>query len=759
MAFNPRPNQSEVLAYRGGRLGISAVPGSGKTWTLSNLAARLIAAGGLEDDQEVLIVTLTNSAVDNFSQRIQGFLKSGEFGARLLLPAYRVRTLHGLSNDIVRERPGLLGLSESFQIIDERLADEIRRDAAQAWLRAHPGQLDDLLDPALDLSQAAKAHQDLPDLVAGLALSFIRTAKDMRLSPAQIKTRLEALPAPLPLAEMGAQIYADYQHALNYRGAVDFDDLIQLALRALELDPDLLARLRLRWPYILEDEAQDSSRLQEEILKTLSGDGGNWVRVGDPNQAIFETFTTASPYYLRRFLEDPTVVDKDLPNSGRSTLSIIKLANTLIHWTRREHPLPEVRDALAEPFIQPAPPGDAQPNPPDDSQQVRLIRRKYSPEEEITAVADSLVRWLPDHQDWTVAVLAPRNERAQKIIDELRARNLPVHDGLLQVSVATRQAASILRDVFRALADPGSASKLARVYELWQRQQSDPQAGSVYQDRNAERLRKCSQLEDFISPEPGRDWLAALALDERDPLAAQRLEEFRQAVARWQAAVLLPVDQLLLTLAQDLFTEPGDLATAHKLALLLRRAAESHPDWRLPQLTGELEEIADNKRRFIGFSSDDSGFDPDQHKGKVVVATVHKAKGLEWDRVYLVSVNNYDYPAAQSYDRFISEKWFVRDQLNLEAEARAQLELAAGSDRRAWYFSGEATQQARLDYARERLRLLYVGITRARRQLVVTYNTGKNGDQQPALALVALQGLWEQYLAELSGGAAGETSA
>ena len=63
----------------------------------------------------------------------------------------------------------------------------------------------------------------------------------------------------------------------------------------MESDPDYLERLRQRWPFILEDEAQDSSRLQEKILELLSGPHGNWVRVGDPNQAIYETFTTANP--------------------------------------------------------------------------------------------------------------------------------------------------------------------------------------------------------------------------------------------------------------------------------------------------------------------------------------------------------------------------------------------------------------------------------------------------------------------------------
>ena len=61
----PRLAQAEVLRYRSGRMGVAAVPGSGKTWTLSQLAADLIASNQLADNQEVLIVTLVNSAVDN----------------------------------------------------------------------------------------------------------------------------------------------------------------------------------------------------------------------------------------------------------------------------------------------------------------------------------------------------------------------------------------------------------------------------------------------------------------------------------------------------------------------------------------------------------------------------------------------------------------------------------------------------------------------------------------------------------------------
>ena len=127
-----------------------------------------------------------------------------------------------------------------------------------------------------------------------------------------------------------------------------------------------------------------------------------------------------------------------------------------------------------------------------------------------------------------------------------------------------------------------------------------------------------------------------------------------------------------------------------------------------------------------------------------MISTIHKAKGLEWDRVYLMSVNNYDFPSGMGYDRYIAEKWFLRDRLNLEAEALAQLDAAFSTDEYAWYEEGAATQKARLDYISERIRLLYVGITRARKELVITWNSGRQGDIQAAIPLVALGSFWEE---------------
>ena len=740
-----RPEQEKILEYTHEKMGISAVPGSGKTYTLSLLAADLLKSGLLDIDQEVLVVTLVNSAVDNFYLRVNQFVS-----AEGLVPfiGYRVRTLHGLAYDIVRERPSLVGLSEDFSIIDEREANAIIREAVLVWLHSHPDIMEGYLNLELQTGQLERIRRrDLRELLFEIAVSFIRKAKNMQKSPDQIRKRLETIPVPLQLAEMGCEIYADYQRSLAYRGSVDFDDLIILALLALESDEEFLERLRYRWPYVLEDEAQDSSLLQEAILVKLVGDGGNWVRVGDPNQAIFETFTTADPRYLREFIDQDDVIKKTLSMSGRSTLSIIYLANEFAEWTHKKHQVAEVRDALQDdPRIKPTLPNDPQSNPEDDPSQIHLIYTPYKSQDEISAIGDSLTRWLPEHGDWTVAVLVPRNKRGKDLGEELKRRKVDYDDSLLRTTSQTRHSAGVLGHILAYLSDPGSKKKLINIFKDWSLLREQEENNHDRTKKTIELLQKISHLEDFVSPDPGKDWLEELDLQRKDSEIFEILIEFRKEIRKWQASVLLPIDQLVLTLAQDFFSEANELAIAHKLAIMLRQASKSNPSWRLPQLTEELNVIARNERKFLGFSAQDSGFDPEQYKGKVVITTMHKAKGLEWDRVYLMSVNNYNFPSGVGDEGYIAEKWYIRDKLNLQAETLAQLESAFSSDDYDWYQEGDATKRARIDYVRERLRLLYVGITRAKKELVITWNKGRRNKQKVALPFAALGSIWEEQI-------------
>lgn len=741
IGFKPRQGQAQVLAYRGGRLGVAAVPGAGKTRTLSALAAQLVASPAIGEGQEVLIVTLVNAAVDHFARQIGAFVKE-----RGLLPriGYRVRTLHGLCSDIVRERPALVGLGEAFTILDEREADKTLAQAAQARLKIAPDSLDRYLDPGLEPPRRERLMQDgtIAGAVVEIARDFIRTAKDRRLTPEAIARGLAAFDGELPLVELCLPIYVDYQRALTLAGAVDFQDLIRLAYEALERDPEYLARLRRRWPFILEDEAQDSSRLQEDILRLLVGQEGNWVRVGDPNQAIYETFTSARPEFLRSFLSEPGVQRVDLPQSGRSAPRIIDLANFLIAWSLEQHPNAAVRarQPLQPPYIQPVPPDDPQPNPSDDGARIVIYPERLTPAEEVDLVAESLIKWLPDHPDRTVAVLAATNQHGTRMVEALRKREIDYVERL-RSTTTTRLTAGALTHLLRYLARPDHPPLLARAYEVWRRLDRDDEDAAERLKRTLAVLRSIEQPEAFTHPGPEGDWLesdAVRELIEADPTVGALLHQFRERVRRWQAAVVLPVDQLLLVLAQDLFADrPADLAVAHSMAVALRGIGQNNPGYRLADYARELEEIAANERKFLNIDAEAREFDPGQHRGKPIIMTLHAAKGLEFDRVYLLACNNYDFPSGLPGDQYTPEKWFVRGSLNLSAETLAQLDCAV--DPALPYQEGEATQRAREEFVGERLRLLYVGITRARRELIITWNSGRRGDRSAALSFQALR--------------------
>jgi len=316
---------------------------------------------------------------------------------------------------------------------------------------------------------------------------------------------------------------------------------------------------------------------------------------------------------------------------------------------------------------------------------------------------------------------------------------------MLNTTIETRKTTGALVRVLSYILDPSSPKKLASVYEVCNRKNiSNPEIWAVVL-KNADKLRKFKKIELFISPDAASGQLDIQS--EFDHIDITNFEDFRKLIIKWHQAALLPIDQLILTLADDLFDEPAELSLSHKIAVFQRQLANQHPDWELPALLDELKSLARNERRFFG-TGEKSEFNPEEYKGKVVITTAHKAKGLEWDRVYLLSVNNYNFPSGDPEDSYIAEKWFIRDQLNLPSEALAQLSTLCSKDPLP-YTEGEATRDSRLEYVRERLRLLYVSITRAKQELVVTWNTGYYSKYSSATALTALSNYYADYLGNL----------
>lgn len=742
-----RPAQAKILEYEHGRMAISAVPGSGKTFTLSLLAAQLIGNGRInpEAGQQILIVTYLNASVDTFRARIRKRLD--EIG----LPdtGFDVRTLHSLANEIVRTANSGLG-DEGNLVLDESQANHFLAQAVDGWLEINQ---DAWLSFLPDDSPQTQARWR--DLVQRTAKSFIRTAKNERYRPEVILERLQVKGlepetetphlsiSQSPLLHMLAGIYGRYQTILDRQGALDFDDLIWQAADLLHNRAGLAAELRRRWPYVLEDEAQDSVPLQEVLLEQLLGPNGNWVRVGDPNQAITSTFTAAHPRFFNAFTDRKDVLALPLPNSGRSAQLIMGAANAMLDWVIDKHPVLEVRQhTFRRQHIEPTPPGDAQPNPPNHEADIRIKVYSHREDEELPSVARKAITQAKQNPEQTIAILVPTNNLGYlmaELLDELDAD----YDNLLRGGTREREIAAAMHAILAILADPLDTKAMVKAHaSLF----ALGHPAAIMPEENVEHfhtiLKSVFQPEKLLFPGADGERDSALPANVATEDDARFMQHFAEFLARMFALRPLPIDDLALAIGDELFAwdsdvRDSDLSVAYQIATLLRRWRDAQPEFRLPELVAELEGVALGRRSLPISTPTDFGFEPEP--GRITLSTQHSAKGLEWDTVFMVGVDGTWIPGSlESYFMGVS------DLLGGDptAEANAQLRFLMQDDS-GLYNGRDATESAHIDIISERLRLLYVGITRARRKLFIsrsraTRSYNKDRDAEPASVMGVL---------------------
>jgi DNA helicase-2/ATP-dependent DNA helicase PcrA len=490
--------------------------------------------------------------------------------------------------------------------------------------------------------------------------------------------------------------------------------MILAALRVLQ-DSEIRQFWQSQISAVFEDEAQDSSPLQTRLLEILATNPVNpaqvnLVRVGDPNQAINSTFTPADPIFFARFCQDCEAAGNlaEMDQAGRSSPVIMAAANFLLDWVNQWYSSGSRRGSFAEvglelPFrpqhIYPVAANDPQPDanpdpegagleirfPPDVYQSVNLIGRR---------VAELLSR----EPEARAAVLVRENRQGQFITELLRH---PEQHGievnlaelgieLFHVSEHDRQShipAEVLM-VLQFLDRPHSPDYLKAVLHLLIERQL-----IATQDVNP----LTSLPEQFLYPNP-------LDPPQTDPVLQAR----RYCTGLLRARLELPLYQLIPFIGLTLQYEQPELATADKLAHRLAIQTAAEPS--LSAMLAALSEIV-RSERFEPVETDD----PDSRyirPGQLTIITMHKAKGLDWDFVFIPFLHEQMIPGelrVRPQARFLSD-------FSLPEVARVQIRACIHGEAMIPDTPTAWLRAASLKTAEE-YRLLYVAMTRARRLL------------------------------------------
>jgi len=709
-----RESQQKILAYQAGFAAISAVPGSGKTFTLTNLAAELLSTGRVDVNagQSVLLVTYQNAGVENIQSRLRSTLLE-----RDLPPlGYEVRTLHSLAAAILLER-GIISGDEQSQVLGDAESKEI----LQKSIRTARSELPDSWQrhfTSLSITDERRQRRSMLDI----GLAFISSAKNSRLTPLDLERAIRNArqepqgtdAALLDLLRFVVDVYRRYQRTLDRNGLHDFDDLVWRAFDAVDEDPGLAAQLRQRWKFILEDEAQDSIPLQQQLIELLAGPNGNWIRAGDPNQAIMSSFTSASPRDFRSFLVRPDVTQYELTQSGRSAEPIMNAANALVDWACQEHSEPSIRiEAFHHQHLEPVPAGDPQMNPTVPSTNIRIKVFDNLEEQELVEVCRIAQRYIRAHPDHSAAILVPTNWLGQLASEQLTKASAPF-DNLMRSDLSAKATVDGLAAMLSFISRPQQVGTVAKAVEAMVAFGVDVAAGIDPSDRRHASILKSLSPENFLYPTSVSSYISA-NVDNPIEAALERIAPLLRTVLDLRSA---PMPELLLGLSDILIrVNPGELTEAHNARALayqiwevFRNWSDQHPEWSLADLIDELNAVARQNRALGLVRSSLVDFAP--KPGRITLSTQHRAKGLEWDAVFLVGLDSGWLPTELSAD---FRGAYDRDGRDVKAATQSWLRQAASSENLA-DLTGP-TKAAHIELICERLRLFYVGITRAKRIL------------------------------------------
>ncbi|MGH9122496.1 MAG: UvrD-helicase domain-containing protein [Acidimicrobiales bacterium] len=572
------PRQLEAVTHPGGPLLVIAGAGSGKTRVLTRRIAWLIAHEGISPF-EILAITFTNKAADEMRRRVTELV--GPVAERMW-----VSTFHSACVRILRRDATRLGYRQSFSIYDQadavRLTSYVERDLGVDTKRLPPRSVH---------AAISAAKNEMVDFET--FASRARTTVDRRI----------------------ADVYREYQARLLAASAMDFDDLLVVAVNLLDSCPDVLEHYQTRFRHVLVDEFQDTNAAQNRLVMLLAAKHRNVAVVGDGDQAIFG-FRGADVRNILGFeAAFPGAKVVPLEQNYRSTQVILDAANTVIANNSRRQPKSLWTDQRG---------GET------------VVRYHAEDERDEGAwLADEIRRLHGRPYEWgDMAVFYRTNAMSRAIEEELVRRDIPyvVVGG---TRFYDRREVKDLLAYLRAVANPLDEVSLKRIVNVPKRGVGDTSLGRI--DRYAanhgvgfgEALQHAGEAGVSGRALTGVGELLGILADLRALRDPPEAEEVEGEAGRMLDLVLERTGYLIELESERGVEAVGRIENVQELVGAARQSG---------RLEAFLEEV--------GLVADSDDLEGDT--SNVVLMTLHTAKGLEYPVVFIVGMEDGVFPHMRS---------------------------------------------------------------------------------------------------------------
>jgi DNA helicase-2/ATP-dependent DNA helicase PcrA len=712
-----RSGQQKMADWKGGQLAVSAVPGAGKSTGMAATAALTIYRYKLHSRNQLVIVTFTRSAAVNIKNKICENLN------KLNLPqtGFIVHTLHGLALQIAARHPELSDLNlETSTLVTLTQSHQLIRTCVEQWIINNPTHYQRILEGRefdKEETERLRRHSVLrTEVLPNLATVVIHEAKSSGLFPQDLWEISETITGDkYNILAIAAGLYENYERLLKSRNFIDYDDMILGALRVLK-NPTIKTLWQKQIFAVFEDEAQDSSPLQTELLEILATDANNQentqniIRVGDPNQAINSTFTPADPIYFRKFCQDCLQQEKmaTMAEAGRSTPIIIDAANFMLQWVNRDFFKDKnranllIETPLKDQIIQPVAKDDPQPNANPAPEGLGLeICEPDDIYHSVKLIVARVQELFSNNSEANAAILVRTNNQGKFIAEYLnKEENCQLKEGLDKSGVMIYEVREMERysqvpkeilTILQFIERPHSPDFLKAALTVASQRDVIPKQ----LDFNA----IATQSEKFLYPVP------------LDPPQSENEKKCRYWCCELLKARLeLPIYRLIAFIGLKLKYDQTELATTDKLAdHLVKQTKGSHS---LNNIITNLSEIVNSERFSAVNIEEDRNEELYTKKSQLTIITMHKAKGLDWDYVFLPFLQAKIIPG----ELWVSQNQKFLGDFSFEEVARSQIRSRLHQKnnipdvKKAW-------ENAKALKTAEEYRLLYVAMTRAKKLL------------------------------------------